>query len=65
MNRKKDKSVLRMESNVHVLDFFLKMPSGVTAPIASMLMEVEAINQVADGREQRRQVTLDCRKPIF
>ena len=34
MNRKKkDKSVLRKEGNVCVLDSFVKVPSGATAPI--------------------------------
>ena len=64
MNRKKnDKSVLRKEGNVHLLDLFVNVPSGATAPIK--YMEVDAINQVTDGRDQRKQVTFDCSKPIF
>ena len=48
--KKKEKSVLRKEGNVHVLDLFVKVPSGAAAPIKYMSMEVDAINQVADGR---------------
>ena len=34
MNRKKkEKSVLRQERNVYVLDLFVKVPSGAVAPI--------------------------------
>ena len=50
---------------MHVLDFFVNAPSGAAAPIKYRAMEVDAINQVADGREQRQQVTFDCSKPIF
>ena len=53
MNRKKEKSVLRKEGNVYVLDLFVQVPSGATAPIKYKLMEVDAINQVADERERR------------
>ena len=66
MNRtKKEKSVLRREGNVYVLDLFVKVPSCATAPIKYKLMEVDGINQAADGREQRKQVTFDCSKPIL
>ena len=30
-----------------------------------MPMEVDAINQVADGRKQMKQVTFDCRRTNF
>ena len=59
MNRKKDKSVLSMEGNVYVLDLFVKVPSGAVAPIKCRPTEVDALNQVADGREQRKRVTFD------
>ena len=42
--------MLSKEGNVHVLDLFVKVPSGAAAPIKYMSMEVDAINQVADGR---------------
>ena len=51
MNRKKkEKSVLRKDGNVWVLDLFVKVPAGTTGPIKFKPMEVDAINQVADGR---------------
>ena len=48
-----------------MLDFYVKVPSVVTAPIKYKPMEVDAINQVANGRERRKQVTFDCSKPFF
>ena len=56
---------VRKEGNEYVLDLFVKVPSGATAPIKYKPVEVDAINQVADGREQRKQVTFDCSKPTF
>ena len=58
----KEKSVLSKEGNVYVLDLFVKVPSGATSPITYKPVEVDAINQVADGREQRKKVTFDCSK---
>ena len=57
MNRKKDKSLLRKEGNLCVLDLCVKVPSGATAPIKYKPVEVDAINPVADGRDQWKQVT--------
>ena len=57
--------MLRKEGNVHVLDFFVNVPPGAAAQIKYKPLEVDAINQVADGREHRKRVTLDCSKPIF
>ena len=37
-----------------MLDLFVKVPSGAAAPIKHKPLEVDAINQVADGREQRK-----------
>ena len=52
MNRKKkEKSTLTKEGNVYVLDLFVRVPPSVTAPVTYTPMEVDAINQVADGRE--------------
>ena len=65
MNRKKKESMLRKEGNVYVLDLFVKVPSSVAVPVTYKLMEVDAINQLADGREQRKRVTFDCSKPTF
>ena len=66
MNRKKkEKSMLRKEGNVYVLDVFVRVPPGVTAPITYTPMEVDVINQVADRREQRKRVALDCNSSTF
>ena len=46
MNRKKkEKSMLRQEGNVHVLDLFARVPSSVAAPTVSTPIEADAINQ--------------------
>ena len=67
MNRKKkkEKSMLSKEGTVHVLDLFVRVPSSVAAPVTYTPMEVDATNQVADGREPRRRVTFDCNSPTF
>ena len=57
--------MLRKEGNVYVLDLFVRVPPSVAAPIVYTPMEVDAINQVADGREPRRRVTFDCNSPTF
>ena len=63
VNRKKtEKSVVRKKGNVYVLHVF--HPSAA-APVKYLPMEIGAINQVADGREQRMRVTFDCSKPTF
>ena len=64
-SKKKEKSVHRNEWNVYVLHLFVKVPSGAVAPINYRPMEVDAINQVADGRDQRKRVTFDCNNPTF
>ena len=38
---------------MYVLDLFVKVLSGAVAPNKYKPMEVDAINQVADGREHR------------
>ena len=63
--KKKEKSMLRKEGNVYVLDLFVRVPSSFAAPIVCTPMEVDAINQVADGREPRRRVTFDCNSPTL
>ena len=66
MNRKKkEKWGLRIEGNVYVFDLFVKVPSTATAPIKYNPMEVDAINQVADGTEQRKQVTFTAANLFF
>ena len=66
MNRKKkEKSVLRKDGNVYVLDLFMKVPAGTTAPLKYKPMEVDAMSQVAGGRERWKQVTFDCSKLFF
>ena len=55
MNRKmKEKP---MEGNVYMLELFVRVPPSVTAPVTYTPVEVDAINQVSDGREQRKRVT--------
>ena len=50
MNRKKkEKSMLRKEGNMYVLDMFVKVPSDAVAPMKYEPMEVDAINQFGDG----------------
>ena len=63
--RRKEKSVLRKEGNVYVLDLFVKVPPSAVAPSKYKPMEVDAINQVLDGREQRRRVTFHCNSSTF
>ena len=60
MNSKK---ASERHGNVCVLDLFVRVPSSVAAPIVCTPTEVDAINQVADGREPRRRVTFDCNSP--
>ena len=61
MNRKKkEKSMLRKEGNVYVLDLFVKVPPSATTPTRYEPMEVDAINQVTSGREQGKRVTFNC-----
>ena len=43
--------VLRKEGSVYVFDLSVKVPSGAAAPTKYTPMEVDAISQVADGRE--------------
>ena len=40
--KKKDKSMLRKEGNVYVLDLFVRVPPNVTAPVTYTPMEVDA-----------------------
>ena len=67
MNRKKkkEKSTLRKGGNEYVLDLFVRVPSSLAAPIVYTPMEIDAIEQVADGIEPRRRVTFDCTSPTF
>ena len=43
--------MLRKAGNVYVLDLFVRVPSSLAAPIVYTPMQVDAISQVADGRE--------------
>ena len=66
MNRKKnEKSMLRKDGNVYVLDLFVRVPPSVSAPATCTPMEVDAINEVADGREQWRRLKFQCNCPPF
>ena len=54
MNRKKkDKSVVRKEGNLYVLDLLVKVPAVAPALIKYKPKEVDTITQVADGRGRR------------
>ena len=50
--RRKEKSMLRKEGNENALDLFVRVPPSVTASVTCTPVEVDAINQVADGRER-------------
>ena len=63
--KKKEKSMLRKEGNVYVLDLFVRVAPSVTAPVTHTPMEGDAINQIADRREQRKKVTLSCNSSTF
>ena len=63
--KKKEKSTLRKEGNVYVLDLFVRVPPNVTAPVTYTPMEVDAINQVADGRVRGKRVTFHCNSSTF
>ena len=66
MNRmKKEKSMLKKEGKVYVLDLFVRVPPNVTAPVTYTPMEVDAINQVTDGRERGKRVTFGCNSSTF
>ena len=65
VNRRKEKSLLRKEGNVYVLDLFVKVPPSATTPIRCEPMEVDAINQVASGRERRKRITFNCNDSSF
>ena len=62
--RGREQLPIRKDEQAYVLDLFVKLPSSVTAPV-TYSMEVDAINQVADGRERGRRVTFSCNSPFF
>ena len=63
--KKKEKKVLRKERNVSVLDLYVKVPAGATAHVDDEPMEVDTINQVADGRRHKEQSEmLACETPV-
>ena len=64
-NRKKEKSMLRKEGNVYVLELFVRVPPSVAAPVTYTPKEVDAISQVADGRQRGKQVTFHCNSSTF
>ena len=64
-SKKKDKSVVRKEGNLYVLDLFVKVAAVAPALIKYKPIEVDTITQVADGRGRRKRGTLDCSKPFF
>ena len=63
--RKKEKSTLRKEENLYVLDLFVKVPPSAVAPNKHKPMEADAINQVEDEGSQRRRVTFGCDSSTF
>ena len=48
-----------------MLDLFVRVPANVAAPVTYTPMEVDAINQVADGRARGRRVTFRLQQPNF
>ena len=52
------------EGEIGAQNLFVKVPSSAGANQVQP-MEVDAINQVADGREQRKRVTFNCNNPTF
>ena len=64
-NKKKVKLVFRKESNVCVLDLFVKVRSSSAAPIRYKPLEVDAINHVADGREQGKRLHIRLQQTNF
>ena len=64
-NMRKEKSILRNEGNVSVLDLFVRVPPRLTAPVTFTPMEVDAINQVADGRQRGKRVTFSRNSSTF
>ena len=63
--KKKEISMLRKEGDVYVLDLFVKVPSDAVVPIKYKPVEADAVNQVGDGGQQRKRVTIECSKPTF
>ena len=63
--RKKEKSMLRKEGNVYVLDLFVKVPPSAVAPSKYKPIDLDAINQVTDERALRRRVTFGCTSSTF
>ena len=58
MNRKmKEKSMLKKEGNVYVLDLFVKVPPSATTPIR--------YEPMARGRERRKRVAFNCNDSSF
>ena len=57
--------MLRKEGNVYVLDLFVRVPPSVTAPVMWTPMEVDAINQVADGRSRGRESRSTAAAQLF
>ena len=50
---------------MYVLDLSVRVPPRVTAPVTYTPMAVDAINQVADGRQRGKRVTISCNSPLF
>ena len=48
-----------------MLDLFVRVPPNVTAPVTYTPMEVDAINQVADGRARGKRVTFRLQQTSF
>ena len=61
----KDEAIHHEEGNVNVLNLFVKVPPSAVAPSKYKPTEADAINQVADGREQRRRVAFHCCSSTF
>ena len=66
MNRKKnEKSMLRKEGNVYVLDLFVRVPPSATTPTRYEPMEVDAINQVTRWKRAEKASHVRLQQPNF
>ena len=65
MNRMKEKSMLRKEGNVYVLDLFVRAPPNVTAPVTYTPMEVDAIKLQTRRKRAREASHAQLQQPNF
>ena len=59
--KKKEKSMLRKEGDVFVLDLFVRVPPNVTAPVTSLAQSIKLQTEDSEGSESR----FSCNSPLF